>query len=355
VFVAGGGSGGASNTVQVYDIATNTWSAGTVAPNTFLLAGYQQVGQYLYVIGGFGAVPNGPANAAEMSSVLHRGAQRRPNVPEANNTTSLRLDMSSAPGVWTTGPAFTQGRADFGLAYDAGTNTLYALGGDATGGGFFDSTNLVDELSVAAWPAGTWTASPPNLPLPNRQANQAGFYGAGDIWSVGGINGATVQFLADVYHRTNGQVCTPTPTATTTPTATATATSTPTPTPRPQPTPPPFFSGELSLDNGVYYLQFPNGTPFGYYAYLTDQHFIYHFDMGYEYWFDANDGQGGIFFYDFASGHFFYTSPSFPFPYIYDFNLHTVLYYYPDPGRPGHYTTNPRYFYNFATGQIITM
>jgi len=53
VFVAGGGSGGASNTVQVYDVAMNTWSAGTVSPNTFLLAGYQQVGQFLYVIGGY--------------------------------------------------------------------------------------------------------------------------------------------------------------------------------------------------------------------------------------------------------------------------------------------------------------
>ena len=27
----------------------------------------------------------------------------------ANNTTTFRLDMSSAPGVWTSGPAFTQG------------------------------------------------------------------------------------------------------------------------------------------------------------------------------------------------------------------------------------------------------
>jgi YVTN family beta-propeller protein len=118
---------------------------------------------------------------------------------------------------------------------------------------------------------------------------------------------------------------------------------------------PSFFSGEVSLGNGVYYLQFPNGTPFGYYSYLTDQRFIYHFDMGFEYWFDANDGQSGIFFYDFMSNHFFYTSPSFPFPYLYDFSLNTVLYYYPDQNRPGHYTTNPRYFYNFATGQIITM
>jgi len=118
---------------------------------------------------------------------------------------------------------------------------------------------------------------------------------------------------------------------------------------------PAFFSGEVSLGNGVYYLQFPNGTPFGYYAYLTDQNFIYHFDMGFEYLFDANDANHGIFFYDFMSNHFFYTSPSFPFPYLYDFSLNSVLYYYPDPNNPGHYTTNPRYFYNFATGQIITM
>ena len=33
-----------------------------------------------------------------MSSVLYKGAQTRPNVPEANNATSLRLDMTSAPG-----------------------------------------------------------------------------------------------------------------------------------------------------------------------------------------------------------------------------------------------------------------
>ncbi len=118
---------------------------------------------------------------------------------------------------------------------------------------------------------------------------------------------------------------------------------------------PPFFMGEVPLSNGFYYLQFPNGTPFGYYSYLTDPHFIYHFDMGYEYWFDANNADRGIFFYDFMSNHFFYTSPSFPFPYLYDFSLNTALYYYPDPHNPGRYTTNPRYFYNFATGQIITM
>ena len=161
------------------------------------------MGQYLYVVGGFEA--GGPNQvAAEQSSVLRKGLPNQPAVPSANNATTLRLDMSSAPGVWSTGPAFTPGRADFGLAYDAGTNKLYAMGGDATGGGFFDSTNLVDELSVASWPGGSWAASPDNLILPNRQANQAGFYGAGQIWSVGGIEGQTFQFLAEVQRRTNG-------------------------------------------------------------------------------------------------------------------------------------------------------
>src|SRR4029079_11949884 len=159
VFVAGGTTA-FSNAVQVYDVATNTWSPGTAAPDNFLLAGYKQVGQYLYVAGGWtGGAPTGL-------------------------TTTRRLNMSSAPGVWENGPAFPMGRSDFGLAYDAGTNKLYALGGDTQGGGFFDSTNEVDELPLGSWPSGTWAMSPPNLPVPNRQANQAGFYGNGDIWSV---------------------------------------------------------------------------------------------------------------------------------------------------------------------------
>ena len=62
----------------------------------------------------------------------------------------------------------------------------------------------------------------------------------------------------------------------------------------------------------------------------------------------------GVYLYDFKSGDFFYTSPTFPFPYLYDFTLNTVLYYYPDPTDPQRYNTNGvRYFYNFATGQVI--
>jgi hypothetical protein len=116
-----------------------------------------------------------------------------------------------------------------------------------------------------------------------------------------------------------------------------------------------FFAGETALSNGVYYLQLPNGTPFGYYAYLPDQRYIYHFDMAYEYVLDANDAQGGVYLYDFASMHWWYTARTFPFPYVYDFTLNALLYYYPDTTQPGRYTSNPRWFYNFATSQIIAM
>ena len=117
---------------------------------------------------------------------------------------------------------------------------------------------------------------------------------------------------------------------------------------------PVFFNGETALGGGWYNLQFANGTPFGYYSYLSDQNFIYHIDLGFEYLIDANDANHGIYFYDFASSSFFYTSPS-TFPDLYDFSLNAWLYYLPDVNNPGRYTHNPRWFYNFATGQWITL
>ena len=88
---------------------------------------------------------------------------------------------------------------------------------------------------------------------------------------------------------------------------------------------------------------------------MSDPHFVYHFDMGYEYVIDAQDGLSGVYLYDFSSGGWFYTSPAFPFPYLYDFTLNTVLYYYPDPVNAGHYNTDGvRYFYDYGTGKIVT-
>ncbi len=117
---------------------------------------------------------------------------------------------------------------------------------------------------------------------------------------------------------------------------------------------PSFFTGETALGGGWYYLQFANGTSFGYYSYLTDQNYIYHLDLGFEYLFDANNADHGIFFYDFASSSFFYTSPS-TFSFLYNFSLNAWLYYLPDASNPGRYSQNPRWFFNFATGQWINL
>jgi|GEM_PF-3764239 predicted lipoprotein with Yx(FWY)xxD motif len=116
-----------------------------------------------------------------------------------------------------------------------------------------------------------------------------------------------------------------------------------------------FFAGEASLGSGAYYLALPNGNPFGYYSYLADSNYIYHFDAGYMYVIDANDGVGGVYFYDFTSGHWWYTGRQYPFPYVYDFSLGAFLYYYPNANSAGHYTTNSRYFYNFTASAIIAL
>ncbi len=115
----------------------------------------------------------------------------------------------------------------------------------------------------------------------------------------------------------------------------------------------PFFGGSVALSDGFYYLKFSDGVPFGYYNFNFSP-YLFHSDLGFEYPFDAADGSAGVYLYDFTAQTFFYTSRSL-FPYLYDFTLNTFLYYFPDPTRPDHYNTDgTRYFYNFATGEVIS-
>jgi virginiamycin B lyase len=112
-----------------------------------------------------------------------------------------------------------------------------------------------------------------------------------------------------------------------------------------------FFTGQISLGSGVEYLQFPDGTLFGYYTFVASTIF-YHYDMGYEAFVPGSASD--VYLYDFASGHWWYTSSTL-FPDLYDFTLKSWLYYFPDTKNAGHYTTGPRYFVNLTTGQIFTM
>src|SRR5689334_5894923 len=137
VYVVGGTQPSGTDTTSIYTVATNSWTTGAPAPVPFFLAGYTTAGQYLYVVGGFNS-----------------------GSPTANVGVTMRLDM--ATGTWSLGPTFTPGRADEGLAVSG--HTLYALGGDATGGAYFDSTALVDSLDLSAWPSGSWASVADPLP-----------------------------------------------------------------------------------------------------------------------------------------------------------------------------------------------
>jgi hypothetical protein len=171
VYIVGGQTTGGITTTSIYDINSNSWSAGPAAPAPVHFGGYTHVNQFLYVVGGTG--PGSPAN---------------------NLNVSIRLDMTN--NTWSIGPTWTPARQDFALAA-VGTK-LFAIGGDLNGGTFFDESTQVDELETAAWPAGTWVASPNPLPS-GQQGNQAGFFSigraGGEIWSTGGFQPATAEHL----------------------------------------------------------------------------------------------------------------------------------------------------------------
>lgn len=119
-----------------------------------------------------------------------------------------------------------------------------------------------------------------------------------------------------------------------------------------------FFNGETPLDGGWFWMDQAGDTNhiFGEFTYSSASFpFIYHLDMGWEYFFDADNAQRGGYFYDFTDGAFFYTEPGL-FPYLYDFKANSWMWYDPltVPTSDGHfYTSNPRWLFNFTTGMWV--
>ncbi len=194
LFLAGGDNdffaGGASNQVNIYDIAAGNWNVlGATMPISTSAAGWTQVNQYLYVVGGWGD-----------------------GAPTNNLTTTLRYNMAN--GSWETGPTFTSGRADFVLA--ATDQYLYAIGGDADGGGYFDATPLVERLDYTNWYGDAWTDI--SDPLPAALTAYNGSFcttakSGGEIWSVGGLT-AGWSYTSTTHYRPSEPCVTIPPTLT---------------------------------------------------------------------------------------------------------------------------------------------
>ena len=113
-----------------------------------------------------------------------------------------------------------------------------------------------------------------------------------------------------------------------------------------------FFSGASALGSENDYLTFSDGKVFGYYN-AAFAPYLYHYDAGFSYFIDSGDNTGNAYLYDFNSSAFWFTGSAY-WPYVYDFTLGSWLYYFPNSSDATHYTTNPRYFYDFNTSSIIT-
>ncbi len=335
------------NTGGRYDPSADTWTATstTNAPEGRQLHTSVWTGSQMIVWGG-----------ADSSILLNTGGRYNPSADTwtATSTTGAPEARTVHTAVWNASEMIVWGGyngtslLNTGGRYNPSADTWTATstngavpearlgqtavwsGSEMIVWGGFDFVGFLNTGGRYNSSANTWTATSTAGAVPEARLGQTAVWSGSEMIIWGGTTGA--------LQSTGGRYCAP-------------AGPTPTPTPAPHP---PFFSGETALGGGFYYLQFRNGTPFGYYSYLPAQNFIYHLDLGFEYFFDANDRHDGIYFYDFMSNHFFYTSPS-DFPYLYDFTLNAWLYYLPDASNPGRYSHNPRWFFNFATGQWINL
>jgi len=186
IYMVGGDSdfafGGTSNEVNVYDIATDTWTGlGTPMAAAAVAAGSAQAGPLLYIVGGWGD-----------------------SSPTTNLTVTQRYDMSTDS--WSTGPPFVSGRSDLALALSEGN--LYAMGGDADGGGALDATALLELLPLGNWPGGSWIEAADPLPAAltaQRSGACASVRTEGVIWSQGGFNGSAI--VGTNVHRDLSEPC----------------------------------------------------------------------------------------------------------------------------------------------------
>ena len=168
--------------VDVYDIATNTWTPGggdDMPTPTAYYGGFQR-GRYLFVVGGISGDPNN-------------------NVDQTQ-----RYDMSA--NEWVSVPDFTSQRGINALSMSA--SYLFSQGGDVNGGTYFDPTDLVEALDLSAWPGGTWADL--GDPLPQASIYSAGActeaMAGGEIWAIGGLD-SNLEPFSDVYYRPTGEPC----------------------------------------------------------------------------------------------------------------------------------------------------
>ena len=174
VFLIGGDDdffpgSGVSDEVNVYDIATNSWSSGTPLP----VATSRRRRRRRW---------------ASSSTWSAAGVSRR---PISNVNATQRYDMTT--DTWETGPEFATPRRT--SRWRRPSEALYAIGGDSDGAGFFDASSSVYRARSGRLAGRDMGGSRRPAAGSLRSANQAGFctnaISGGEIWSVGGLGSPT--------------------------------------------------------------------------------------------------------------------------------------------------------------------
>lgn len=172
-----GGQSTISNATFVFTIATATWSNGVAAPAPFQLAGFTQVGSDLFLAGG----------RASSTTLSQR---------------TMRFDL--AANSWSFGPDLPFGRFDGALTFLNGR--LFSIGGNLSSNPNGQIlTQSVQQLEIASWPAGNWLDSPDNLP--QKVQSPRGFVSLSQGGRLG-IVGRTEVGAVPVFQRQELQPCT---------------------------------------------------------------------------------------------------------------------------------------------------
>jgi N-acetylneuraminic acid mutarotase len=161
LYAIGGWNGGPLTAVEVYDPATDQWSTGAPMPTARNTFGIAEIAGKIYVVGGF----------------------------DGSSMTAALEVFDPATNSWSAGPAM-QGGARNALAAVALEGRLYALGGSSDAAPFLDVVESYDPAAAA------WREEPPLL-FP--RSNHGAAVVDGTVFVAGGNNWLMVNsFLASV-------------------------------------------------------------------------------------------------------------------------------------------------------------
>lgn len=194
---------GDTNTTRIYDIASNTWSSGAVAPGASSEGAGVSHGGLFYTIGGRGAGYNalwsynpafntwvtlppmptpraGLAAAVEGNAIYAIGGRSNTGGPCSGNPVAMveRYDIDT--GMWTTVAPLPAARSDLAAATVGGK--IYVFGGCDGARAFLNTVDVYDPVT------NTWSTAPQDMPTA-----RAGMYAVeqkgNEVYVIGGWDG----------------------------------------------------------------------------------------------------------------------------------------------------------------------